>query len=387
MTMASSFDQLPRFFSYLPHYLYDQLLLPLSSPSQITPITVLGSLTALYLAKKTLDIALLFLWPSSLPQSLHPTRQPYLTYALVTGASDGIGRSLAFELSRRGFALVLHGRNPAKLGAMADEIQAAHGAKGAPRPLLLIAQADRCSTIDFKKLVEPLQKLRLTVLVNNVGAQGHLAPDPFHTLDWFSREDVERLVDLNAMFMTHLTCELTPLLLKASDPAVSDDAWTYPVPLTQRAPKGRAPTAYILNASSAAAMGIPYVPVYAASKGYVEALSASLRNEFAAEHYPASRIGVLALRIGNVVTTTNPGVARLFMPTADTYAKAILDRVGCGAPLVVPYFWHWLQVAVFTSLPQAAVDLGFISNMRWKLQDFAREKAAEAEELAQKKGK
>ena len=45
--------------------------------------------------------------------------------ALITGASRGLGRALARSLSDRGWRLVLDGRDPARLGEVADELRTA----------------------------------------------------------------------------------------------------------------------------------------------------------------------------------------------------------------------------------------------------------------------
>ncbi|MGZ4815968.1 MAG: SDR family NAD(P)-dependent oxidoreductase, partial [Terriglobales bacterium] len=47
--------------------------------------------------------------------------------ALVTGASQGIGRACAIELAKRGATLALCARNEDKLNAVRDEITAAGG--------------------------------------------------------------------------------------------------------------------------------------------------------------------------------------------------------------------------------------------------------------------
>ena len=46
------------------------------------------------------------------------------SYALITGATDGIGKSLAKDLYRKGFDLIVHGRNEKKLKATVEEIKA-----------------------------------------------------------------------------------------------------------------------------------------------------------------------------------------------------------------------------------------------------------------------
>jgi short-subunit dehydrogenase len=40
---------------------------------------------------------------------------------LITGASDGLGRVLAYELARAGHRLLVHGRDPARLAEVARQ--------------------------------------------------------------------------------------------------------------------------------------------------------------------------------------------------------------------------------------------------------------------------
>lgn len=47
--------------------------------------------------------------------------------ALIIGGSGGIGRALSIELAARGAETIIHGRNPAKLQALVQEIKASKG--------------------------------------------------------------------------------------------------------------------------------------------------------------------------------------------------------------------------------------------------------------------
>ena len=47
-----------------------------------------------------------------------------MTTILVTGSTDGIGLATARELKRRGAEVVVHGRNPAKVARVAEELDA-----------------------------------------------------------------------------------------------------------------------------------------------------------------------------------------------------------------------------------------------------------------------
>ncbi|KAG8053012.1 hypothetical protein GUJ93_ZPchr0001g32492 [Zizania palustris] len=55
-----------------------------------------------------------------------PLRRRYGEWAVVTGATDGIGRAMVFRFVAAGLHLVLVGRSPNKLAAVSKEIRAKH---------------------------------------------------------------------------------------------------------------------------------------------------------------------------------------------------------------------------------------------------------------------
>src|SRR6266568_4102445 len=89
---------------------------------------------------------------------------------LLTGATDGIGRVTAGVLARRGADLVVHGRDAARLEAVAAEVERAAG--GVRRPAT--ALADFANLDDVRALVADLggRFPRIDVIINNaaVGA-------------------------------------------------------------------------------------------------------------------------------------------------------------------------------------------------------------------------
>ena len=52
--------------------------------------------------------------------------------ALVTGATSGLGRSIALQLARQGAEVIVHGRNPARGAETVDAITAAGGRGPSP---------------------------------------------------------------------------------------------------------------------------------------------------------------------------------------------------------------------------------------------------------------
>ena len=84
--------------------------------------------------------------------------------ALVTGASQGIGRAIAAELAKRGAAVALAARNEEKLDAVRDEIVSAGGQAAVFK--LDVANEDEIKAT-VKAVIEKLGKV--DILVNNAG--------------------------------------------------------------------------------------------------------------------------------------------------------------------------------------------------------------------------
>ena len=87
------------------------------------------------------------------------------SYAIITGATDGIGKSLAKELYRKGFNVIVHGRNEEKLKATVEEIKALRE-DGTVESFIADATS---SAVDFAGIAKRFDDLNITLLVNNVG--------------------------------------------------------------------------------------------------------------------------------------------------------------------------------------------------------------------------
>lgn len=278
------------------------------------PFFGIGVISCSFVLYRFYSFILLHFRSSSLPRYHHGPNPPW---ALVTGASDGIGFAFAQELGRRGFNVVLHGRNPTKLSACQTQLEKEYPDR---KFLIFVADVTRESEQAVRKFVESAAgDLDLTVLVNNVGGTKGFLEKDFTPLADHSPTEIAKLMEANMRFSTLLTAALLPVL-------------------AQHQP------GLIINTGSTSAIGMPYLSVYAATKAYIAAWSYGLKAEMQAEGLD---IEVHDVESGTTQSGQNKTKESLTTPTAKTFARAAIDKVGCGR-VVVPGWWvhHLLKVTV-----------------------------------------
>lgn len=181
------------------------------------------------------------------------------SYALVTGASQGIGAQIARSLARRGYGLLLVARSEEKLIALGEQL--VHEFSVPVHHRVVDLSSDQGGLALYNWVME--NGYTLSILINNAGY------GLWGRFDQLGIEEQLNMIDLNVKTLTKLTHYFIPVLLKQ-------------------------PKSYILNVGSLAAyQAVPTLAVYAASKAYVLQFSRALRREF---H-----------RQGLVVSTLNPG--------------------------------------------------------------------------------
>ncbi|KAI1501975.1 hypothetical protein F5X99DRAFT_381037 [Biscogniauxia marginata] len=313
-------------------------------------LSVLGAGLALSVTYHVLDFIWLYAGPAPaksrrLSRYLHGDTP---AWALVTGASDGIGRALSAELARQGFNVVLHGRNAEKLDAARAALSASHPGRSfrilvadATSPSLYDRPSDPDSDSDdpdpFDALLAPLADLNLTVLVNNAGG----GPRPtFGFLESYPRADIVANLRLNAGFPTLLSAALIPRLRR------------------------RGP-ALLLNVASVSDDGVPLLSFYGAAKAAAHVVHVAIAREARMRGEGEGELEVLSHRIGAVT-----GVSRLaeepslFRPDAGVVARAILAKTGCGRSVVVPYWPHALQQVMMGLFPAGLKERVLIKAMK-----------------------
>ncbi|MCB1153974.1 SDR family oxidoreductase, partial [bacterium] len=86
--------------------------------------------------------------------------------ALVTGATDGIGKETALQLAKAGATVIVHGRNPSKIEETVAQIKKATGSER-----LDSVQADYTSLDEVRKMAEHIKASypHIHLLINNAG--------------------------------------------------------------------------------------------------------------------------------------------------------------------------------------------------------------------------
>jgi uncharacterized protein len=168
-----------------------------------------------------------------------------MDYALITGASKGIGKAIAEELARRKFNLLLVARSGDLLQQVSNDLAARYGVNVDCVALDLSAPDAAQRVVDWCNS----KQYSVGVLVNNAG---YGLSGPFEK---YSLADHLNMMQLNMATLVSLTRLLLPELRRQS--------------------KG-----YILNiASSAAYQAVPGLSLYAATKSFVLAFSRGLHQE------------------------------------------------------------------------------------------------------------
>lgn len=166
-------------------------------------------------------------------------------YAVITGASSGIGTEFAKRLAKEGYPLVLVARRKERLEKLAQELNTE----------CIILSADLSNMDECKRIMQELNSVEIDVFINNAGF-GYCG----ETLS-IDTETELNMIDLNVKAM-HLLAKL------ALDKMVEKN-------------KG-----YVLNVASSAGLlpAGPYMSTYYATKAYVTSFTSGLAEELRRSH-------------------------------------------------------------------------------------------------------
>ncbi|KAF9646985.1 NAD(P)-binding protein [Thelephora ganbajun] len=297
-------------------------ILELKNLPAIFPL--LGLLLTLYYVWGVLD----FIWfhylrPKSWTRLLHGTRP----YALITGATDGIGRSAAKELYAKGFNLILHGRSGEKMRRTVEEVKAVNPTGGLDVKYF-ITDVGRLD-IDFGAIAGQFEGLNITLFVNNVGAS-------FPTNKMIDRSDedfITNILNINTRFPFFITRAFLPYLRRNSQSG---------------------PVEVVFIGSIAGDVTVPFVSPYAGSKALTKRVSRILHAD--ERVLSKSNLSFVYANVGVVQTGSLRVGTSLAQPHSDDYARHLVESFGSGRRVVIPHPVHHVLYAIVTGMPEALCD-------------------------------
>ena len=258
-----------------------------------TPKPLLYSFAAIGAAPALLYVGtyLRLLWQYKCRQRLDlASRYGPKSYVLITGASEGIGKSLAYEFAKLGFNLVLLARRAPVLQDIKTDIERRYNVSVETVAYDLSLGVNPQDL--YTHVVQPLASLDVSILVNNAA---------LITEQWFvdvSGADLLNLLNVNIKALTFLTHFLTPKL--ALRPYRSG----------------------VINLNSFSGLyPLPFASIYSGSKSYLRSLSAALATELS-----SSNLDILNSIVG--LTATRMTGYRKYLTSAEEVASSVLLDLG-----------------------------------------------------------
>lgn len=243
-------------------------------------------------------------------------------WALVTGASAGIGLALAEQLAAAGANLVLTARRAARLEALAERL---HSEYGIEIRVIAADLADPAAPLQLLSATEG-SGLAIDILINNAG---------FGYYGEFTKGDVDwqrQMVDLNCAAVVHLTNLFLPKMIERKRGYV------------------------MIVASTASYQPLAYMATYAATKVFDRFLAEALAHEVA-EH----GVKVSALCPGPTDSEFNEVAGLHQIPgrksqSAEEVARLGLEGLVGGKPWVIPYTAGKIMVFMQRLAPRRLVS-------------------------------
>lgn len=227
-------------------------------------------------------------------------------WALVTGASSGIGRDMSRYLWNLGYSLIIVARDKDKLEKLREKLEKNRSKNAETKQEIIVIPKDLSIKENCIEIYEETKNLKIELLVNNAG---------FGVFGEFNKTDLEKEINLINTNITALHI-LTKLYLQ--DMIKRNNG-------------------HILNVASIAGMEPgPLMATYYASKAYVIRLSRAINKELKKEK---SKVKISILCPGPVDTNFNNVANVVFkapsMPS-EKVAKYGIDKALKGKLIIIP---------------------------------------------------
>lgn len=315
--------------------------------------SALGFAALAYFAYKASSAILFNLHSSKLQRYHHPSRQDKDSkevWALVTGASSGIGLEWVHQLAARNFSVVLHGRNLEKINRIITDLKKQY--KVNFKPLILDSTAP--SGPEFDQTVKScIQGLNITIVIHNVGGPPTGSVPMMAWQEDITAPEVDGWIDCNARFSTNLTRLLLPTMIQNQ------------------------PGLMIYISSGATQIAVPKLALYSGAKGYLEHYVKILNEEMYTKKYD---IEVKALVTGTVVTATSGRTEKdrsFAMPLTKEFVVSAINKIGWDDAVITPWLGHQVQHSFMHAMPRWLVRIMIGSMLKKTEAGFEKVKKAE----------
>ncbi|SCU85029.1 LADA_0D05292g1_1 [Lachancea dasiensis] len=239
------------------------------------------------------------------------------TYAVITGASDGIGKEYARQLAKRSFNLVLISRTLSKLDTLKSELESTYNVK----VRVLAVDISEDSAENYARIKAICSDVPVTVLINNVG-QSHSIPVPFLETE---NKELRDIITINTTATLAITQIVAPLIVESAKAAHCKG-----LVLTMGSFGGLLPT--------------PLLATYSGSKAFLQSWSAALAGELKPKNVDVEIV------LSYLVTSAMSKIRKtsVMIPSPAQFVAATLGSIGrrSGAQgrygTMTPYWSHAL---------------------------------------------
>lgn len=268
-------------------------------------------------------------------------------WAVITGATDGIGKAYAMALAGKGVSIVLISRTEEKLQTVEKEINNKYGNVETKYVVCDYSNFDEKAQ---SKVLDTIKDLDIGILINNVGIS-YPFPMYFHEL---SDDSVAKLMEMN----------------------IASTTWMTRMVINGMAERKRG---CIINLSSAAGVNTsPLLAQYSAAKAYVEKFSKGLAVEYASKNI------TVQCEVPFWVATKLAKLRKSFtVPTPEQYVKLSMKWIGHKDVVISPFWFHDLQGYIVSNfLPTSVAD-----NITFSIHAGIRKRALKKEAKKKAEGK
>ncbi len=252
-------------------------------------------------------------------------------YALITGASKGIGKAIAVELAKRKYNLLLIARSGDVLKQVSEELAQQYQIKVA----YLAIDLSALNAAEQIKTWCETNKYEVSILINNAG---------YGLWGWFEKMSLQEqlnMMQLNMNVLVELSYKILPILQKTAEKSGKKS--------------------YLMNVSSTTSyQALPTMIIYAATKSFVLSFSRVLRFEL-----QDSQVSVTCLSPGATSTDFSnrakmveglKATAEKVNMTPESVAEIAINGMFNGNSEIIPGFINAFSAKMTAFTPKSLVE-------------------------------